>query len=148
MTDLEKLARSFHEAYETLAPSFGYVTRAETREFDPNSANGRLMMAVCEVVLGEEGKRIRSAGRIEGLEEAAAIADTEIKTVYEEPMAYSFRRGRIAAAQAIRARIQELSEQQADQDIAAGRVASFESMDELLDDLDADNPNPAAPPSH
>ena len=74
MSDLEKLARAFHDAYETLAPSFGYTTRPETREFDPNSANGRLMMAVCEVVLGEESRRIRAAGRIEGPKEAAKIA--------------------------------------------------------------------------
>lgn len=47
MTDVETLARRFHEAYERLAPSFGYETRAETRHFDPASDNGRLMIAVC-----------------------------------------------------------------------------------------------------
>lgn len=41
------LARRFHEAYERLAPSFGYETRTETRVFNPNSTNGRLMVAVC-----------------------------------------------------------------------------------------------------
>lgn len=45
------LARRFHEVYERLAPSFGYTTRPETREFDPESANGRLMIAVCEELL-------------------------------------------------------------------------------------------------
>lgn len=50
----------------------------------------------------------RAQGRIEGLEEAAKIADIEVKTFYEEPLAYAFRDGRNAAAQAIRARIQEL----------------------------------------
>jgi hypothetical protein len=39
-------AKKFHEAYERLAPQFGYETRQETREFDPNSPNGRLMVAV------------------------------------------------------------------------------------------------------
>lgn len=43
----ENLARRFHEAYERLAPSFGYETRQETRQFDPTSKNGRLMIAVC-----------------------------------------------------------------------------------------------------
>lgn len=43
----DRLARSFHEAYERLAPSFGYETRTDTREFDPESQNGRLMIAVC-----------------------------------------------------------------------------------------------------
>lgn len=44
----EVLARRFHEAYERLAPSFGYETRTETRAFDPTTPNGRLMIAVCE----------------------------------------------------------------------------------------------------
>lgn len=40
-------ARLFHDTYERLAPSFGYETRADTKAFDPNSANGKLMIAVC-----------------------------------------------------------------------------------------------------
>jgi hypothetical protein len=42
-----ELARKFHEAYERLAPSFGYETRADTKAFDPESPNGKLMIAVC-----------------------------------------------------------------------------------------------------
>jgi len=45
------LAERFHEAYERLAPDFGYTTRPETRRFDPGSPNGRLMVAVCSEVL-------------------------------------------------------------------------------------------------
>ena len=45
------LARRFHEAYERLAPSFGYETRKDTREFDPTTPNGRLMVAVCSELL-------------------------------------------------------------------------------------------------
>lgn len=41
------LALRFHEVYERLAPSFGYETRTETRVFDPESKNGKLMVAVC-----------------------------------------------------------------------------------------------------
>jgi hypothetical protein len=47
------LARRFHEAYERLAPQFGYETRVETREFDPASPNGRLMVAVCQEIIRE-----------------------------------------------------------------------------------------------
>lgn len=54
----EQLARQFHEIYERLAPGFGYETRTETRQFDPDSANGRLMIAVCAEVL-----RITGDGR-------------------------------------------------------------------------------------
>lgn len=43
----EALARKFHETYERLAPSFGYETRSETKQFDPSTPNGKLMIAVC-----------------------------------------------------------------------------------------------------
>lgn len=43
------LATRFHETYERLAPSFGYETRADTKTFDPESKNGRLMVAVCAI---------------------------------------------------------------------------------------------------
>ncbi len=45
--DPEQLARRFHDIYEQLAPNFGYETRPETRTFDPESPNGKLMIAVC-----------------------------------------------------------------------------------------------------
>jgi hypothetical protein len=47
MSPAEEMARFFHETYEKMAPFFGYETRQETREFDPTSPNGRLMVAVC-----------------------------------------------------------------------------------------------------
>lgn len=50
MTSLE-LATVFHETYERLAPLFGYETRPDTRQFDPESKNGRLMVAVCREIL-------------------------------------------------------------------------------------------------
>lgn len=50
MNSLE-LARDFHVIYERLAPSFGYETREDTKEFDPTSENGRLMIATCGVIL-------------------------------------------------------------------------------------------------
>lgn len=48
------LARRFHEAYERLAPDFGYTTKPETREFDEDTPNGRLMIAVCAEILAKE----------------------------------------------------------------------------------------------
>lgn len=56
------LARAFHDTYERLAPSFGYTTRPETRQFDPASPNGKLMIAVCEELAAiaqgaDEGER-------------------------------------------------------------------------------------------
>ncbi len=48
-----ELAIKFHDTYERLAPEYGYVTREETRIFDPESQNGRLMVAVCKEILKE-----------------------------------------------------------------------------------------------
>lgn len=45
------VARAFHESYERLAPLNGYETRKDTRHFDPTTANGRTMLAVCADLL-------------------------------------------------------------------------------------------------
>ena len=44
-------ARRFHECYERLAPQYGYETRKDTRVFDPESQNGKLMCAVMESIV-------------------------------------------------------------------------------------------------
>jgi hypothetical protein len=44
-------AIKFHETYERLAPQFGYETRPDTKAFDAESPNGKLMIAVCGEVL-------------------------------------------------------------------------------------------------
>ena len=49
-----RLARRFHELFEQTAPIFGYETRKETKEFDPESPNGRLMAYVCFQIVKEE----------------------------------------------------------------------------------------------
>lgn len=50
--DPEDLARSFHEAYERLAPDHGYSTREESRLpwADVPEPNRSLMIAVCEEI--------------------------------------------------------------------------------------------------
>jgi hypothetical protein len=47
------LAREFHDTYEAAAGEFGYATREDTRVFDPGSANGRLMVAVCAALIAD-----------------------------------------------------------------------------------------------
>jgi len=49
------LAMLFHETYEGMAPEFGYTTNKATRKFNPNSPNGKLMVAVAQKVL-DSGK--------------------------------------------------------------------------------------------
>jgi hypothetical protein len=47
-------AQRLHDAYEELAPHFGYTTRPDTRQFDPDSPNGQLMIATIRRVLIEQ----------------------------------------------------------------------------------------------
>ena len=57
--EAEALARMFHETYESLAEVAGYETRLETRSFNLESPNGRLMVLVC----AEIRKALLSAGK-------------------------------------------------------------------------------------
>jgi hypothetical protein len=50
----QKLASLFHDTYEAFAPSFGYETRNDTKDFDPDSPNGKLMVAVCKFIIETE----------------------------------------------------------------------------------------------
>ena len=55
------LAEQFHATYERLAPEYGYETRPETRVFDPASANGKLMIAVCQSIIQQNSVVDRNA---------------------------------------------------------------------------------------
>ena len=59
-----QLAKLFHDTYERLAPEFGYTTREDTKEFNKNSPNGKLMVAVCKEVMTQELDRVREEGKI------------------------------------------------------------------------------------
>lgn len=56
-----RLAKRFHEFYEQSAPAFGYETKEETKEFDPESPNGRLMAWVCYEIVKEEIDKYKEA---------------------------------------------------------------------------------------
>lgn len=56
--DPVEVAKRFHDVYERLAPQFGYETRPDTKQFDPNTPNGKLMVAVC----GEIGQQLFDEG--------------------------------------------------------------------------------------
>ena len=49
----EKLARMFHDVYELVAPLHGYETREDTKVFDPESKNGKTMIATCKIVISQ-----------------------------------------------------------------------------------------------
>ena len=46
-----EMAILFHHAYERLAPDVGYDTKVETRVFNPDSPNGKLMVLTCREIL-------------------------------------------------------------------------------------------------
>ncbi len=69
MVNALKLAKKFHDTYEELAPSFGYVTNTDTRLFNPESNNGRLMLAVCQKIGDELEKEAFNAGFERGIHE-------------------------------------------------------------------------------
>ena len=73
MIDALQIAQKFHDTYERLAPLFGYETRAETKQFDPESPNGKLMIAVC----AEIGRNIELEAYFRGFD--AARSSVEVK---------------------------------------------------------------------
>lgn len=61
-TDALRLATRFHETYERLAPSFGYETRKDAKKFDPETPNGRLMVAVCSELAAAPASPLQGGG--------------------------------------------------------------------------------------
>ena len=84
----EQIARQFHDVYERLALQFGYETREDTKVFDPQSKNGRLMIAVCAEVIGEiERERDEARAQYQTthlLAEALAKTQVELKAERDE----------------------------------------------------------------
>lgn len=76
--DALSLAILFHRNYERLAPSFGYATRDDTKQFDPSTPNGRLMVAVCAEILSMQASA-----------EQNAQADLPVCYLCEQPMSWS-----------------------------------------------------------
>lgn len=86
LTDAESLARLFHAEYERRSAEYDYKTRPDTRQFDPSSANGRLMVAVCRAVLEQlapqptltdaEREAVEVAAEFFGLRPAGHVATT------------------------------------------------------------------------
>ncbi len=53
-------AELLHEQYEELAPDFNYETREDTRQFDPESKNGRLMIATMNIFLKDVADHLQN----------------------------------------------------------------------------------------
>jgi hypothetical protein len=70
LEEAAELALVFHNTYEKLAPSFGYETRQDTKEFDFKSNNGRLMVAVCSEVIKWQQEQDKNKFSEEDMKEA------------------------------------------------------------------------------
>lgn len=60
--EILKITENFHYTYERLSKKYGYETRKETRVFDINSNNGKLMYATVKEVISpilEENKELK-----------------------------------------------------------------------------------------
>jgi hypothetical protein len=83
-------ARAFHDAYERLAAETGYVTRPDTRDFDPETLNGRLMIATTRAVapiLMEHGARLMQAAGmrlLSGTDEAGWLLALDPAAIVKE----------------------------------------------------------------
>ena len=49
--EIKEYTLKFHNTYERLAPNYGYETRKDTKEFDFNSNNGKLMYATVSEII-------------------------------------------------------------------------------------------------
>ena len=49
--EIFEITKQFHNTYERLSSEYGYETRKETRVFDENSSNGKLMFATVNEVV-------------------------------------------------------------------------------------------------
>ena len=98
MTDLKQLqeedsikdieiAKLFHDTYEKLAPEYGYKTREDTKEFDPFSPNGRLMIEVCRLV----GNKSHTLGIQKGIEMVEGVVPEETEILSSELIEYNKR---------------------------------------------------------
>lgn len=76
MCESERLAREFHRIYEELAPSYGYETKVDTRNFDPSTPNGRLMISTCQKLI-EQWQSQQAQGEDLRYRVAAAICEAD-----------------------------------------------------------------------
>lgn len=60
--EILEITKKFHDTYEKLASEYAYETREDTKVFDINSNNGKLMYATVNEIVSpilEENKRLK-----------------------------------------------------------------------------------------
>ncbi len=85
-------ARLFHDTYERLAPEFGYETRPDTKQFDPESPNGKLMIAVVSEILPTIAADREAETKQKGVDLQTVLAYKEGQQAERERMAAELRK--------------------------------------------------------
>ena len=67
------MARMFHETYERLAPEYGYEMRPDTRVFEPDSATGKLMTAVCTAMMEQMEKQLNDGFQMPAVQNEESV---------------------------------------------------------------------------
>ena len=87
--EIAEITKKFHDTYEKLSKDYDYETRKETRVFDINSSNGKLMYAtvneVIKPILEENTKLINQQKEFIKYMNAI-IEDLETEDVDDEEM--------------------------------------------------------------
>lgn len=82
--EIKKYTEMFHYTYEMLALNFGYETRKDTKKFDFDTPNGKLMYATVEKIISpilEENQQLKE--QLEASEKARKEAIDYIKELYD-----------------------------------------------------------------
>ena len=89
--EIKEYTLKFHKYYERLAPNYGYETRKDTKEFDFNSNNGKLMYATVNEIISpllqkveQLENKIKYAQKIEQEYSALLTENTELENIRKE----------------------------------------------------------------
>ena len=149
ITSALALAEQFHNTYERLAPSFGYETRPETREFNPQTPNGRLMVAVCREIIAQNSFLNQTNERRWGVSDPIpdiqsaylnirqAMSDAEYATekflLGERKEAVVWITAAIAQLESARAKIEKETKQYDNRAVLSAVVGSFPDFPDCTD---------------
>lgn len=82
--EILEITKKFHDTYEKLSKEYNYETRKETRVFDINSNNGKLMYATVNEIISpilEENQELKD--KIERIREIVENSDWRLDDVHD-----------------------------------------------------------------
>lgn len=82
--EILEITKKFHDTYEKLSKEYNYETRKETRVFDINSSNGKLMYATVNEIISpilEENQELKE--KIEKIREIVENSDWRLDDVHD-----------------------------------------------------------------